>query len=304
MSSQIQLWGRSIYAFVMGALPARMSVCLQFYRHHHRWPKLKNPQTFSEMIQEKKFSSEDRVLSTLADKAAVKDYIAEILGNDWVVPTLWVGKELPPLKDRDWEVPFVIKTTHSSGTNIFIRDQSDLQWDVIEKKVQLWLSGSGQTPGHLAEYHYKKIPPRVIIEPYIGRGRTLPVDYKFFCFDGHVALIQVDLGRSEQHTRALFDTEWNRLEARLKYPSPPTTMDIPRPETFAELLDAAKLISKGFDFVRVDFYEFDGQPLVGELTFFPGSGFERFYPRSLDIDLGKRWVTSQNNSVGCIQVES
>jgi len=42
--------------------------------------------------------------------------------------------------------------------------------------------------------------------------------------------------------------------------------------------------------VRVDFYEIDGHPRFGEMTFYPGSGLDPFDPPALDAMLGDRWL--------------
>lgn len=39
--------------------------------------------------------------------------------------------------------------------------------------------------------------------------------------------------------------------------------------------------------MRVDFYERGGQILFGEMTFYPGSGFEEFKPTEWDMRLGE-----------------
>ena len=55
------------------------------------------------------------------------------------------------------------------------------------------------------------------------------------------------------------------------------------------MLQLAEKLSVNIPFVRVDFYEVDGKVYFGELTFFPGSGFEEFTPESADYELGE-WL--------------
>lgn len=47
---------------------------------------------------------------------------------------------------------------------------------------------------------------------------------------------------------------------------------------FDKIIECAKLSSKGFQHVRVDFYEVDGKMYFGELTFYHFSGFMPFQP--------------------------
>lgn len=56
------------------------------------------------------------------------------------------------------------------------------------------------------------------------------------------------------------------------------------------MIVAAEALARDFDFVRVDFYEVEGQPLFGKMTFYPGSGLDRFNPVSLDQVMGDHWL--------------
>ena len=50
--------------------------------------------------------------------------------------------------------------------------------------------------------------------------------------------------------------------------------------------ELSKKLSKNIPFIRVDFYEVNGQIYFGELTFFPCSGFIPFEPEEWDRKLG------------------
>lgn len=216
---------------------------------------------------------------TLADKVAVKAHVAEALGSDWVIPTIWHGTKLP--EQPDWPGPFVIKSRHGSNQNIYVRDH-DPDWRRLHKRITKW----GRQPygKWLDEWLYAHIPRGILVEPFIGQEGKLPIDYKIFVFGGSAKYVQVHLERENAHRWIVFDRDWNRLSA------PTSDIDPEPPKALARILDAAETLGRGFNFVRVDFYEVMGKPLFGELTFYPGSGLDKFNPISLDAEFGRHWL--------------
>lgn len=241
------------------------------------------PRTFSEKIQRRKIFDRDCRLHSRADKILAKDFVSQKLGDQWVIPTLWHGQELPAIAERLWPPPFVIKTNHASGANIFIKTENDLDWAIIERQIECWMK---ITYGYYAgEWLYSKIKPQILVEPFIGDTNKLPFDYKFWTFKGKVKFIQVDTDRGTEHKRVFYDAFWNKLPFSLGYPL--EKMDIPIPNSLNEMICAAETLSENISFVRVDFYEIHGRPLFGELTFYPGSGYDMFNPNEWDNFIGE-----------------
>lgn len=249
---------------------------IYFYRHG-RLPNLDHPQTFTERIQDRKRFDRDPRLPRLSDKIEAKTYAANRLGEDWILPNLWTGTVLP--NAPDWPMPSVLKSSHGWNQIAFLKDSSQ-DWRALQRLSQRWLK---KTHGlWLDEWAYTQIPPRLLVEPYIGDGDILPIDYKFYVFGGEVTLIQVHLARGQDHRWMLFDRDWTRISRQ--------THDHPKaPPCLPEMIIAAETLARGFDFVRVDLYEFENKPLFGEMTFYPGSGYDRFDPVSLDWTIGKMW---------------
>jgi hypothetical protein len=127
----------------------------------------------------------------------------------------------------------------------------------------------------------------LLVEPYLGQGNILPVDYKFFVFGGRVEYIQVDTGRAQSDRRCFFNSTWDRQSFCLGYPL--ETLAVKAPQSLDRMIAGARVLGADFEFVRVDFYEVDARPLFGELTFYPGSGRERFFPHSMDRAFGNLW---------------
>ena len=164
---------------------------------------------------------------------------------------------------------------------MFAFDES-VDWQAIRQRAARWMRS--RYGFWLDEEAYAEIPRGLIVEPFMGTPPTLPLDYKFYVFGGRVQYVQVHLGRGAQHRWILLDRAWHRLSAPTADadPAPPASLD--------RMIVAAERLAEDRDFVRVDLYEIDGQPLFGEMTFYPGSGLDRFDPVSLDVDLGAHWL--------------
>ena len=269
------------YTSALGMLPLRTGLQVRYFKSYQRFPRLDEPQLFSEKCQALKLMRPD--LGRWVDKVAVKDFVRARIGDEFVIPTLYAGPTLPPREARTWPTPYVIKTNHGSGGNIFVRGEPD--WSAIERQLAAMLaydfsSVSGET-------FYGTIPRQVLVEPFIANGPDLPLDYKVFTCSGEPQFIQVDTDRELAHKRVFFDASWQRLPIRLGYPDDPRP--IARPQQLDRMLELAKTLARGFGFVRVDFYEVGGRIYFGEMTFTPESGLMRFEPDSVDAELGARW---------------
>jgi hypothetical protein len=169
--------------------------------------------------------------------------------------------------------------------NLFVRSEAELDWPGIERQCAAWLEKRyGLSAG---ERHYAAIRPQILVEPYIGALERLPVDYKLWVFHGRTRFVQVDTDRQSAHKRTFYDRQWRRLPFALQYPL--ETRDVPCPSSLPEMIRAAETIVEDLPFVRVDFYEIDGRPLFGEMTFFPASGWQRFSPPEWDARIGALW---------------
>jgi len=212
---------------------------------------------------------------------AVKALVATRLGPEWVIPTLWHGDCLPTV--APWPTPFVVKTRHGCNQTLIVR--SDFaNWQDIRRRAHRWATrGYGRW---LDEWLYRHIPHGILVEPYVGEGPCLPIDYKFYVFAGRVAYVQVHLGRGSRHRWLIFDRDWHRVS------SPTADADPAPPQSLARMIAAAETLGEGFDFARVDLYEIGGQPLFGEVTFYPGSGLDPFDPVTLDTDMGAHWLSA------------
>lgn len=269
---------------VLARLPIRQRIMLAYYKSFGRFPNLESPVLYSEKLQARKLSGED--FSPYIDKIRVKDFVRERCG-EIVIPTFYAGDELPPRPERNWPLPFVIKTSHASGGNVFVRSSPD--WDEIENRLeQLLAHRHGEVTGEL---FYLKVPPRVLVEPIIGNGLDAPVDYRFHVAGGKVRFILLDQNPVD-HRRVFYSPTWERLAIR---DGRPIGTDADKPQRLEQMVGIAETLGKDFGFVRVDLYEVDGQVYFGELTFTPSAGYMPFEPPEIDAQLGAAWETSNLN---------
>ena len=247
-------------------------------------PNLESPRTFNEKMQWLKLYDRRRDYSNLVDKYEVKSIIAQKIGNQYVIPTLGVWSNFDDINLDNLPNSFVLKCTHDSGSVYICKDKKEFDRNTIKKKFDTSLKTNYFYMGR--EYPYKNIKPRIIAEPYIKDDfhDSLSV-YKIFNFNGKPTLIQTitnDKTRSE--TIDYFDTEWNRLELRQNYPN---STSIPkRPKNLPEMVTLAQKLSKGFPFIRTDFYSVGDRVYFSEFTFYSDAGFAPFEPFDWDRRLG------------------
>jgi len=178
-------------------------------------------------------------------------------------------------------MPFVVKARHGCNQIAIVRDPDVANWDAIRASADGWVKR--RYGFWLDEWLYSRVERGIIVEPYVGVGDVLPIDYKFYVFGGRVEFIQVHLDRATRHHWILLDRDWNRMPGCLHSGTPVA------PSRIAELIAAAEALGADFDFVRVDLYQPGDHPLFGEMTFYPGSGLDPFDPPELDAMIGERW---------------
>ena len=248
---------------------------------------LKSPTTFNEKLQWLKLYDRNPKYTKMVDKFDAKEYVSEIIGEQYIIPTIGIyGK----FEDIDFEVlpeKFVIKCTHDSGGVVICKNKK--QFDIVAARKKINKSLRKNYYYSCREWPYKNIKPRIIIEQLIevnGLSNEDLMDYKFMCFNGKVECSFVCTNRysKEGLNVTFFDKEWQRMPFERHYPADENNIN--KPENYELMIQLAEKLSMDIPFVRVDFYEVNGKIYFGELTFFPGSGMEEFTPEEWDYKLG------------------
>ena len=248
---------------------------------------LHNPRTFSEKLQWLKLYCHRPEYTIMVDKYAVKEYVAKIIGEEYVIPTLGVWDRV---EDIEWDkLPnqFVLKCTHDSGGLVICRDKQIIDKLAALKKLRRGLKHNYYL-GY-REWPYKNVPRRIIAEKYIAPlpGTNDLPDYKFFCFNGEPKYCQVITGRNTEMCIDFFDYEWNHLPFHEPKDYPFANHMPEQPKQYKIMWEKARLLAKDKEFSRIDFYNVGADVYFGEITFYPTSGMGGFDPVEWDYDFGE-----------------
>ena len=274
-----------------GWIPDKQYLRLAYYLHTGERLHLNPPKTFNEKIQWLKLYDRNPLYTSLVDKYEVKEYVAKIIGEEFIIPTLGVWDSPEDIDYDRLPQKFVLKTTHDGGgEGVIICDKDNL--DVKRIKSKLERSFKRNIYRSLREWPYKGIKPRVmaeqLIEPSDMEGEGLK-DYKFFCFNGDPKFCQVKSHRDSNNYIDLFDMQWDLLPFTGLNPNQLNAEITPkRPDNYVLMVKLAKSLCYIADFVRIDFYNVNGRIYFGEITFYPASGMGTFTPKEYDYLIGEK----------------
>jgi hypothetical protein len=245
---------------------------------------LERPQTYNEKLQWLKLHDKRPEYTQMVDKIAVKEYVANIIGNEYIIPTIAIYNKPEDIDFDQLPNQFVLKVTHDSGGIFVCKNKQTINKKEVIKKMKWGLKRTFYKLNR--EYPYKDVPRRIIAEQYMEdeSGYELK-DYKIFCFDGKPKLLFVATDRQIHKTKFdFFDLDWNHLPFTNGHPNNPKP--ILKPKNFEKMLEIAAKLSKGIPHVRVDLYNIDGKIYFGEMTFFHWSGIVPFVPEEWDYKIG------------------
>jgi hypothetical protein len=230
---------------------------LLFLSKHHRLPG--DEMLWNDVLYRLKTSDEilDPLRVFVSDKELVKLYIRATIGEQYNIPTIAVLRSAEQVQSFGFPDRCIIKPTHASAQYILRRQGEPIDRD----RIRGWFGLNYYRAGR--EVNYKKLRPKVIVEPLVFDNADLS-DFRFFCYQGEPRLIQVDMDRHTRHTRKIFDTEWQEQDFSILYPR--SDKFLPRPDTLPEMLEVARALSAPFSFVRIDLYSDNHSVIAGEIT--------------------------------------
>ena len=277
-------------------IPDEPMVKLQYRIKCGRKLNLKNPQRYTEKLQWYKLYYRDPLMAQCADKYRVREYV-QSKGLGHILNELHAVFETPEdicfddLPDR-----FVLKLSNGSGTNLICKDKSQLDLAAVQQQFRDFLRQSGASAGREWVYHTGEKPvilaERYLEDPEQKNGGLR--DYKFLCFAGKPEYILCITGRYTANPRHVYyDTGWNKQQVQAEGSSCEGNDE--KPEKLDQMLEIAGILSEGFPAARIDLYCIKGKIYFGEVTFFDGSGYERYTPDSFDYKWGKKFVLPKAN---------
>ena len=245
---------------------------------------LKNPKTMNEKLNWLKLYHRDPLLTTLVDKIAVKSYVSNILGADVVCPLIHVWDSVEEIDLNQLPDSFVLKTNHSGGNTGVVICKDKSTFDLSEAKRKLQESLDAKVYQRSREWPYKNVQRKVFAEEFLGDNL---IDYKFYCFNGYVDCVMLCLDRQLGPPKYyFFDKDWHLCRYNKRGKNAPADFTLPMPPNIEKLFHDASVLSKGFPFVRMDFYDVNGKIYFGEYTFYPSSGWDPNYLPETDLYFG------------------
>lgn len=249
---------------------------------------LENPKTFNEKLQWLKLYDRNPEYTKMVDKAEAKKYVADILGVEYIIPTLGVYDKFDDIDFDKLPDRFVLKCTHDSGSVVICRDKSAFDKEAARKKLTKALGVNLFWYGR--EWAYKDVKPRIIAEKYMQDGaRIVPEDYKFYCFNGQPKYVVVFHNRFNNEKRLfenVYDTEWKSQPFSLDEHFAISDVVEPKPKCLDKLLKMSKKLSENIFQSRIDFYIINQQIYFGEITLYTASGFTKMIPEEMDRIIG------------------
>lgn len=253
---------------------------------------LENPITFNEKIQWLKLNDRKDIYTKLVDKYEVRKFIAEVLGEEYLIPLIGVWDKAEEIELDKLPSAFVLKCNHNSGKGMYIcKDKSQLnkrKWKKICKNLNAGLKQDYYKTK--MEWPYKNVVRKIVCEKYmVEEGCQDLKDYKLFLFNGQVHYIQVDYDRFTDHHRNFYSIDWEYVPFTTAYPTNPNKK-IEKPLNLNKMIEAAEKIAENIGdpaFLRVDLYNIEQKIYFGEITFYHGAGNEKFYPEEYNKKLGE-----------------
>ena len=252
---------------------------------------LSHPRDIDEKTSWMKLHADMSLWTRCADKYEVRSYVEECGLGFTLNKIFGVYEHAEEINFNDLPQQFVIKTTNGGGGKnvLIVTDKTTLDIAQTIKILNHWLAE--EVGYRYYEPHYINIKPRLIIEKYLkpNFGETSLIDYKFNCFDSKVYSIFMCSDRkfNESVCYSVYDLDWKLYPEKMKEKYR-TNKTYERPRSLEKMIAYSKVLSKGIPYVRVDWYEINGEPVFSEMTFTPGGGFQNFYTDDFRLELGQQ----------------
>lgn len=249
---------------------------------------LRRPRGYAQMAAAKNLRPQPPLVHQTADKYSVRAYVADAIGEEYLIPLIQVVNHPADLDMAALAEPCVIKGTHGCNMTILLPEGAPRRERAIRATVARWLATDFYRTGW-RETPYLGLPRRAVVERFIGSDGVPPSDYKFFVFHGKVGMVVVDQDRFSAHTSTLLHPDWYAFAVEGTFD---VADDLPaQPPNYAKMIELAERLAADFEFARIDLYNVDGRIFFGEITHYPGGGLVRLRPRAFDRALGELWRT-------------
>ncbi|MFC3420038.1 ATP-grasp fold amidoligase family protein [Salinicoccus hispanicus] len=258
---------KNILSYSISFLPDKFYSHVTFVLRHKRLPNHNKTGYFNDMMVHKKLTDKNIELKRLVDKYHVRSHIEKEIGSDHLIPLVGVYKDPEEVNFEELPSAFVLKMTFGAQNNLICTDKSTLNWEKQKTIINKWLKYDAYK--RTREWQYDGLEKQFVIEEYISDAQGKTNDYKFWCFHGEPKIVQVNVDRLSEVKRNMYYAENFEFIDDLYFANPHSEEPIDMPENYQEMLNIARKLSTGHEFLRVDLYNIDGKIYFGELTLYP-----------------------------------
>lgn len=264
-------------------------VSKDYFMHFGRKLNWNHPTRYSEKINILKISEKSELLTPYVDKYLVREFVQKSIGDKYLVPLLGEYRNSAHIPFDTLPNEFVLKTNHSSGTNIICKDKNGMNIKDTLNQLNYWMKKNYyNSTGR--ERQYKNIQRRILCEKYLDEGQSGLTDYKIYFFEGKPYFIRRMAGRYSDLSKSTHGINWELLPFTIYSEHEVDPRSIKKPKNLAKMVELASILAQPFNAVRVDFYNLNGQLYFGELTFTPAAGIQHFLPDKYDEFFGSKFM--------------
>lgn len=248
-------------------------------------PQLDQPRTYNEKLAWRILHDRNPLLPLTTDKVAVRDYVADRVGDDVLIPLLGVHDDVDDLSWDELPPQFVLKASHGCEMTAVVPDKRQADRQRVLSAARSWLRRDYYEFSH--ERVYRGLPRQLIVEALLtDDDGGQPADFKFLVFAGRVALVRVHSDRFGDHRVNFFDAALRPLDLSQVYPERAGMVMPPQADA---LMTVAEKLGQGFDYARIDLYLARGRVWFGEITHHDGNACAPWHPAEMDRALGDLW---------------
>lgn len=245
---------------------------IHYYASFGKCINIEKPTTFNEKLNWLKLNYRNPLFTMMADKYWVKQYVAEKIGKEYIVPCYGCWKSIDEIEFDKLPEKVFLKSTHDSGGGILVDKSKGINIKRIKKRFNKKTLEGKNWYWHLREYPYKNIEPRIIAEEYLDEGTGFELhDYKFYCFNGEPKYMYVT-NKGAKIYENYYDLQFNPIDISHGYDR--ISPEFAKPTNFEKMIELAHILSKGLPFVRIDFFNVNNKLYFGEFTFYDWGGMK------------------------------
>lgn len=258
-------------------MPDEMFIKLLYRFHEGKKINLDNPTLLNEKLQWLKLYDHNPKYTMMVDKYKVKEYVRELIGEEYIIPTLGVWDNAKKIEFGKLPNQFVLKTNHDSHSLVICKNKEDFDYKSAIKKLNKSLKRNGFWYGR--EWPYKNVEPLVLAEQFIqNRDGSSLVDYKFYCYGGKPIYFMCSYGEAEHNAKNhKFDMNLKSIDHLFKKKPAIDEKDVTIPDNIDQMISIVEKLCKGYQHIRIDLYNVDGHIYFGEMTFYSSAGLINIY---------------------------